>query len=147
MIYVWFGGILLFLLMEAATVGLVSIWFALGSLGALVAAALGAGIPLQVVVFLILTAASLAALRPLTRKYLKPRITATNVDAVVGKEALVTEEIHNLQATGAVKLSGVVWTARATNDQIIPVDTVVKVDRVEGVKVYVTPLRTPSGKA
>ena len=100
---VWFVAMLVFLTIEAGTVGLVSIWFSVGALAGLLAAALGASVPVQIIVFVAVAAACLAGLRPMVRKYITPRLVRTNVDAIVGKEAVVTEDIDNLQARGAVK--------------------------------------------
>ena len=79
-------------------------------------------------------------LRPLVRKILRPGISRTNVDAVVGSQGFVTEAIDNLAASGQVKLGAMPWTARSTSGDPIPAGTKVSVDRVEGVKVYVTPV-------
>ena len=135
---IWLGAMILFLCIEAGTVGLVSIWFAAGSLAAFVAAMLGASFPIQIGVCLGVSGLCLAALRPLVRKYIAPKIVKTNVEAVVGKQAEVTETIDNRHATGAVKLGAVTWTARSTQNVTIPQSSTVRVDRVEGVKLFVT---------
>ncbi len=136
----WFVLLLLFLFVEAATVNMVSAWFAIGALASLIATFLGAKIWLQIVVFLVVSGVSLALLRPLARKYFTPRITPTNVDALVGKTCLCVTEINNLSSAGQVKVGDVEWSARSTTGEAIPAGTQVKVDRVEGVKVYVTPV-------
>ena len=136
----WFVLLLVFLFAEAATVNMVSAWFAIGALGALIANFLGAKFWLQIAVFLVVSGISLAALRPLARKFFTPRITATNVDALVGKTCLCVNNIDNLTATGQVKIGDVEWSARSTTGEAIPAGTEVKIDRVEGVKVYVTPV-------
>lgn len=137
---VWLVLIPVFLLIEASTVVLVSIWFALGSLAALLLSLLGASVGLQVAVFLIVSAISLTALRPLVRKYINPKLTKTNVDAVVGTTGLVTVAIDNVSAVGQVKLGAMYWTARSTAGEAIPEGTLVRVDKIEGVKVFVTPM-------
>ena len=81
------------------------------------------------------------------RKYVTPRITATNADSVIGKIAIVTESVDNIAAQGAVKVGGVVWTARSTTERPIPTGTQVRVDRIEGVKLYVTPAEVPAMQA
>ena len=91
----------------------------------------------QIVLFLLVSAVCLLAVRPLARKHLNNRVEATNADRVIGAEARVTEEINDLAATGAVSIGGGVWTARSGNDTVIPVGTLVRVLRIEGVKVYV----------
>ena len=136
----WFVLLLLFLFVEAATVNMVSAWFAIGALAALIATFLGAKFWLQIVIFLVVSGISLAALRPLARKFFTPRISATNVDAIVGKTCLCVTDIDNLASSGQVKIGDVEWSARSTTGEAIPAGTQVKVDRVEGVKVYVTPV-------
>lgn len=137
MTVVWLGAMILFLVVEGATVGLVSIWFAGGALAALIAAMVGGPLWIQFVLFLVVSAVLLMLLRPLVRRGLQPKTTATNADRLVGKAALVTEEIDNLRETGAVKLEGVVWTARSRTEEIIPVGATIRVCRIEGVKLIV----------
>ena len=136
----WFGLLILFIAVEAATVGMVSAWFAIGALAALITSLIGAEIWLQVLVFIAVSAVALALLRPIAKKHFTPRITRTNVDAMVGKTCLCITPIDNLAPTGQVKLGDVEWTARSTTGEPIPAGTQVKIDRVEGVKVYVTPV-------
>ena len=137
---VWLVLIPVFLLVEASTIMLVSIWFALGSLAALLLSLLGVSVGLQVAVFLIVSAILLTALRPLVRKYINPKLTKTNADAVVGTTGLVTVAIDNVSAVGQVKLGAMYWTARSTPGDKIPEGTLVRVDKIEGVKVFVTPM-------
>ena len=137
---VWLVLIPVFLLIEASTVMLVSIWFALGSLAALLLSLLGASVGLQAAVFLIVSAISLTALRPLVRKYINPKLTKTNADAVVGTTGLVTVAIDNVSAVGQVKLGAMYWSARSTAGDKIPEGALVRVDKIEGVKVFVTPM-------
>ena len=137
---VWLVLIVVFLLIEASTVMLVSTWFAVGSLAALLLSLLGASVGLQVAVFVIVSAVLLTALRPLVRKYINPKLTKTNVDAVVGTTGLVTVAIDNVSAVGQVKLGAMYWTARSTTGAGIPEGALVRVDRIEGVKVFVTPM-------
>lgn len=144
MALIWLAALIILAIAEAATVGLVCIWFAGGALVALIAAGVGAPLWLQITLFLVASGLLLALLRPIMRKVVMPQKTATNADRHLGKTALVTEEINNLQETGAVKLDGVIWTARAENDQVIPVGTVIKVLRMEGVKVYVALAEQPA---
>jgi membrane protein implicated in regulation of membrane protease activity len=137
---IWAGLIVVFLIVEAACpIHLVSLWFAAGALVAAIAAWLSAPIWLQLVLFVLVSGALLACLWPLVRKYLNPKVTATNIDSVIGSIGLVTAAIDNIAAEGQVKLNGMVWTARSTNGSVIPAGTKVRVDRIEGVKVYVSP--------
>ena len=141
---IWFGLLVLFGILEAVTVSVVSIWFMAGSLAAILAALCGASLPVQIVLFLAVSVALLACLRPLVRKYVSPKITATNADRVIGKTAVVTESIDNIAAQGAVKVGGVVWTARSSGGKPIAAGAQVQVDRIEGVKLYVTPAEVPA---
>ena len=135
----WLVMTVVFLIAEAATVTLVSLWFAAGALAAMVASLLGGGIWLQTGVFIAVSAAALTALRPLARKYLTPKLTPTNIDSVIGSVGIVTAGIDNIVSTGQVKLNGMEWTARSTSGDPIPQGTRVTVDRIEGVKVFVSP--------
>ena len=141
---VWLILMVVLLAAEAATVGMVSLWFAAGSLAALLAALAHGPVWLQTLLFLVVSAGLLLALRPLAKKYLSPKLTATNVDSVVGSTGLVTAAIDNVSAAGQVKLGAMEWTARSTSGQPIPVGTRVKVDKIEGVKVYVSPAEIPA---
>ena len=140
----WLVLLVVFLAAEAATVSMVSLWFAVSALVALLAALLGGPGWLQGTLFLVISAVLLALLRPIVRRYISPRITATNVDSVIGSTGLVTAAIDNVSAAGQVKLGAMEWTARSTSGQPIPVGTLVKVDRIEGVKAFVSPAEVPA---
>ena len=133
----WLVLLIVFAVLEASTVSLVSIWFMGGALTALIAALCGAEIWLQVVLFFVVSIALLLCLRPLSKKLLKKRKVATNADSNIGKTAVVTETIDNLRGTGAVKISGVEWSARSVDDSVLEKDAVVRILRIEGVKVCV----------
>ena len=136
---VWLILMVVFLIAEACTVSLVSSWFAVGSMGALIASMCDAQLWIQIAVFIVLSATLLACMRPFVKKFIKPKITATNADSIIGSEGFVTEDIDNLSARGQVKLGGMFWSARSTSGDPISKDTKVKVDRIEGVKVFVSP--------
>lgn len=134
----WVVALVVFLIVEAVTAGLVSIWFVFGSLVALICAALGAAVWLQIFWFVIVSVATLILTRPLVKRYVDSRSVATNADRSIGRAAVVTERIDNLAATGAVKLDGVVWTARSTDDAVaIETGERVTVRAIEGVKLIV----------
>lgn len=135
--YFWLGAFVLFGVVEAATAGLTSIWFAAGALVALIATALGAQVWLQVTIFILASAAAIAATRPLVRRFGKRRKVATNADRVLGRTARVTEEINNLIPTGAVYVDGKTWTARSAGGGPIPSGAMVTVLAMEGVKLIV----------
>ena len=134
----WVAALVVFLIVEAVTAGLVSIWFVFGSLVALICAALGAAVWLQIFWFVIVSVATLVLTRPLVKRYVDSRSVATNADRSIGRTAVVTERIDNLAAAGAVKLDGVVWTARSTDDAVaIEAGERVTVRAIEGVKLIV----------
>ena len=134
---VWLILLVILVAGEAITVGLTFIWFAVGAMGGLLTAVLGGEIWLQVVVFLLLSAVTLILVRPAAAKLLTPGISPTNADRVLSQIALVSEEIDNIAETGQVKLFGQVWTARSENGDVIPVQSRVRILRIEGVKVFV----------
>lgn len=134
---VWLAGLILFGIGEAATVGLTSIWFAAGSLAALIAALSGGPLWLQIVLFLVVSLICLLLVRPLARKYLKPSYQPTNADRIIGTEAVVIQTIDNLKGEGQVSVAGVPWSARSGDDSVIPAGSHVRVLRIEGVKVFV----------
>ena len=141
---IWLGLFITFLIVEAACpIHLVSIWFAMGALGALVVCLLHGPLWLQILLFLVISVALLLALWPLTKKFLNPSVTRTNVDSVIGSVGIVTAAIDNIDAHGQVKLNGMEWTARSTSGDPIAEGTRVRVDRIEGVKVFVSPVETP----
>ena len=136
---VWLVLLLAFLIAEAVCAfHLVSIWFAAGALCAMIVSFLGGAVWLQVGVFLVVSTALLVLLWPLVRKVLNPHHTATNVDSVIGSQGIVTAPIDNLTAQGQVKLGAMYWTARSTSGNPIPEGVRIRVDRIEGVKVFVS---------
>ena len=143
-ISIWLVLTATFLLVEASTVTMVSLWFAAGSLAALLVCLMHGPIWLQILVFILVSAVLLLLLRPLVRRYVNPKITPTNADSVIGTTGLVTAPIDNVAGTGQVKLGGMFWTARSTSGTPISADTLVKVDRIEGVKVFVSPVQVPT---
>ena len=139
---VWFVLMLVFLVVEAAcAIHLVSIWFAAGSLAAMLIALLKGPMWLQATLFLLVSCALLVLFLPLVKKYLNPTRTKTNVDAIIGSQGYVTADIDNLTAVGQVKLGAMEWTARSTDGEKIPKGALVKVDRIEGVKAFVSKVK------
>ena len=157
MTIIWIAAIIIFGIAEAATAGLVSIWFVAGAVAALlslelsvkaacdvasavaalVATELGAALWLQFAAFLIVSILALIATRPLARKMLDKTIVPTNADRVLHHEAKVTETVDNENATGAVYIDGKTWTARSEDGNIIPKGKMARIVRMEGVKLYV----------
>ena len=134
----WLAAMVVFLVVEAIVPGLISIWFAIGALAALLSSMFHAPLWLQVVWFLVVSVAALALTRPLAKKYVNSRTQATNADRVLGKDCVVRERIDNLNGTGAVAGDGKVWTARMLDDtQTAEIGEVVIPRKIEGVKLLV----------
>ncbi len=134
----WIIAMVVFLVIEAVTVGIVSIWFAIGALFAMVTAMLGANLWVQIAVFLVVSAVALYFTRPLVKKYVNSKVEPTNADMLIGKECRVVETIDNISGTGAVYVDGKTWTARTIDEEIIPEGQLVKAERIEGVKLIVS---------
>ncbi|MCC8183063.1 MAG: NfeD family protein [Clostridiales bacterium] len=142
----WVIAIVVFAIVEGVTVGLASIWFVVGALAALVASLITSNVWIQAAVFLAVSILSLAAFKPLAVRYLTPKggKAATNIDSIIGQEAVVREDICNLENRGQVKIRGLEWSALSETGEDIPAGTVVVVDRIEGVRVYVHPVSVES---
>ena len=136
--YIWLAIAVAFFIVEAATVQLISIWLGIGALAAILPAALKLGFTSQVFTFIIFSIILIILTKPLSKKILnQKKIYHTNADSVLGKSALVVEEINNINATGRVQIEGIMWSARSENGEIIKPDEYVKVKSIEGVKVIV----------
>ena len=138
MYIVWAVALVAFGIFEGLTAQLVSIWFVVGSAAALAATALHAPLWVQLVVFFAVSLIVLAVTRPIVKKRLQKELQKTNADRCIGQDAVVIEEINNLLTSGQVKVDGQVWTARSSDKSVIPVGSVVKVDKIDGVKLLVT---------
>jgi len=139
MVIVWAAAAVVFLIVEAATFGLASIWFAIGALAALISALFHAPIWLQALWFVLVSGVTLWLTRPLAMKYVNNKRQATNADRVLGMEGYVTEAIDNLSGKGAVSVGGKLWSARSENGEAIAKGTLVRAMRIEGVKLIVLP--------
>ncbi len=133
----WLVAVIAFIVLEAVTYQLVSVWFVIGSLGGLVAAALGANLGVQIAIFVILSALMLVVLRPLSMKLLKPKGLKTNTDRLIGEDVLITQDVSNISETGQGRIKGMTWTVRSESGEDIPENTVATVVRIEGVKLIV----------
>lgn len=140
MLIVWIAGIVIFSVFEAVTAQLVSIWFVIGAIAALISYLLGAPLYLQIIVFIAVTILALAITRPLVKKYIYPVKQKTNADRVIGQIGIVTDKIDNLNAVGNVKVDGKIWSARSENSEIILPDTQVEITEISGVKLIVKPV-------
>lgn len=137
MLYVWIALTLLFLVAEAATVQIVSIWFAVGALAALLAEVLGANLYVELILFVGISLVLLFTTRPFVKKKLLKKVEPTNVDRNIGAQAVVLEEIDNIKGQGLVSVKGVHWTARSADGDVIAPQTQVIVQAIEGVKLIV----------
>ena len=133
----WLAVFVLLIVIELATMGLTTIWFAGGAVAGFIASMLGANVVIQAVVFFVVSIVLLIFTRPFAVLYINSNKTKTNIDGLIGQEALVLEEINNIRETGCARLEGKEWTARSVDDTVIPADTVVIVERIEGVKLIV----------
>lgn len=139
MVWLWLGGVALFGVVELLTEGLVSVWFVVGALAALVVSVAGGSVAVQMLTFAIVSAAALILTRPLVRRFMTRPPVPTNSDRVIGALAEVTETIDNRRASGAVYVDGKTWTARSAGGGVIPAGERVRVRRIEGVKLLVEP--------
>ncbi len=138
-VWIWLGLFVIFLAIETATMDLTTIWFAIGSLTSYIISLLGLGFMPQLVVFNLLSLSLLICARPAAVRKINSDIVKTNVDAIIGEEVLVTEEINFRKGTGVVFVNGIEWTARSLHkEEVLPADILVKIEAIEGVKVIVT---------
>ncbi len=137
MLYFWISALVILIIVEAATTQLVTIWFAFGAFGALLANLFDAQDWLQWVIFIALSFISLLATRPLVKKFTKKKIQPTNADRNIGEQAIVLEDIDNTAGKGSVNVKGTTWTARSLNGEHIEKDSRVIIRKIEGVKLLV----------
>ncbi len=137
MMIIWIALATVFAIVEACTVQLVSIWFTIGALAALIAETLNASEMIQIIIFVVASVVTLILTRPFVKKFSASKIQPTNVDMNIGQEAVVTQNINNTEAMGTAKIKGVEWTARSADGNEIPKGEIVKVKAIEGVKLIV----------
>ena len=130
---------LVFGVLEAATVNMVSIWFVGGALAALIADVIGAQFTVQIAVFFVVSGVLMACLLPIVRKHINVKKVPTNLDRMIGKEAIITEEVDNLRETGALKVDGKEWSVRSVCGENIQPGVRVRIVRIEGVRLFVEP--------
>ena len=134
----WLAAVVVLLVIEIATLGLTTIWFAGGALAALLMSVLGVGMPVQVVVFIIVSVLLLVLTRPIAVKYFNQNRQKTNVESLIGQQALVLEDVDTLHAAGQVKVNGQIWSAKTEEmSGFIAKDTVVMIQGIQGVKLIV----------
>ena len=133
----WLFAITVFVIFEAVSFGLTSIWFAVGAVAGMIGSVAGASITVQVILFLIVSTLTLLFTRPLVKKFVAPKITRTNADRIFDKTGVVIEMIDNIAGTGTVSVDGKLWTARSEKSDVIQPNEMVKIIRISGVKVFV----------
>ena len=137
---IWLGVLAVLLVIEGLTTALTTIWFAGGALVAAIASGAGAGILVQWILFLVISLVLLIFTRPLAVRYMNKGVPKTNVNSLIGEKAVVIQKINNLEQTGQVRINDIEWMARTSDDSVtIPVDTVVIIKAVHGVKLIVEP--------
>ena len=141
---IWLGILALLLVVEAITAGLTTIWFAGGALIAFcaglvaaIACYAGANLTVQILLFLCVSLVLLIFTRPLAMKYFNKETIQTNANSLIGKKAVVIQEIDNLAQTGQVRINDIEWTARSADDEKIGEGTVVTIEEIRGVKLIV----------
>ena len=138
MTMVWLILMIVLAVIELATLGLVTIWFAAGAAVAMLASALGAPFVVQIILFIAVSVLIMIFVRPLASKYVNARVTKTNIDAAIGKKVMVTAAIDNSKGAGKVTFEGSSWNAISTNDsKCYEEGQWVIIDRIEGTKVFV----------
>lgn len=137
MLWIWIGLIVIFVIVEAATVQLVTVWFAVGGIAGLIAYAFGLEIWMQILIFAVVSAVALAVTRPFVKRFTKGRKQPTNADRYIGQEATVTEPISNELSKGAVRIGGLEWTARTVDNSEVDKGERVSVEAIEGAKLLV----------
>lgn len=134
----WLVCVVIFAVAEIATMGLTTIWFAIGSLAALILALFGANVWIQVIVFILVSLVMILFTRPIAVKYFNTDRVRTNAESLIGRQAIVTQAIDNLHATGKVMVAGQEWTARSDQDDIlIEEGAVTDILAINGVKLIV----------
>lgn len=133
----WLIIFVVLLLVEIATMGLTTVWFAGGALVAFILAYFGFGVVVQVVAFLVVSIVLLVLTRPLAVKFFNQDREKTNVESLIGQKALVKEEVNTLLATGKVEVNGMEWSAKTEESDIIEADSVVVIKGIQGVKLIV----------
>lgn len=139
--YIWLLIAVGMAIMELATTGLVTIWFAFGALVSCIAAALGASLPVQIVLFVIVSTVVIIAVRPLANKYINSRVKKTNIDALVGRKLIAKTDIDNIHGLGKVDMDGSTWLALSSDDNVvIRAGEEIEVVKVSGAKLVVKKL-------
>ena len=133
----WLVVFVVLLIVEIATMGLTTVWFAGGALISFLAAYMGLGVVVQVALFLIVSILLLVLTRPIAIKFFNQERQKTNAESLIGQKAVVKETIDTIQATGRVEVNGMEWSAKTEESEIIEADTIVMIKGIQGVKLIV----------
>jgi membrane protein implicated in regulation of membrane protease activity len=133
----WLAVAVILVVIEASSLNLLTIWFALGALAAMVASLFGIPLYFQAVVFIVTSAILLYFTKPIVKNFLSVRKERTNADKVIGEKGIVVERIDPISGTGQVKVRGQIWTARSADDLVIEENETVEIQEISGVKLFV----------
>ena len=135
---VWLAAMIILIIIEIVTVGLATIWFAIGALAAIIVSMLGGGILLQLTVFLLISFGMLILTRPLAIRYINNSRTRTNYEGIIGKVVRVTQDVDNIADKGCAVVNGQEWTVRSVDDKCrIAAGSLAKVVDIKGVRLVV----------
>ena len=138
-LWIWLIAVVIFAVLEGVTYQIISIWFALGSIGAFLAAYAGLGLDAQLAVFAGIAVVCVLLLRPISMRLIKKHgITKTNANALIGKKVLITKRVCNRTGEGAGRVNGLEWSVRSADDDVtFEKDEEAVIERIEGVKLIV----------
>lgn len=135
--FLWLVVIVITLIVEAMTAGLFTIWFSAGALAALIASYIGLNFAFQIIIFIVVSAVALYSTRSLVKNKIHKNKVKTNADLVIGKQAVVVEDICPIEGKGQVKVDGKIWSAKSENSERIAKDELVTIEKIEGVHLIV----------
>ena len=133
----WLMTFVVLLVVEIVTLGLTTVWFALGAIAAFLAAYVGASVLVQIIVFLIVSVALLIVTGPIVMKHFNQKRERTNAESLIGQKAIVIETIDSIHGAGRVEVNGMEWAAKTDESGLIEKDTIVSIKGIQGVKLIV----------
>ena len=143
----WLIAAGVFFIGEIMTVGFLLFWLGISALIAMVVSFFTSNVIIQMSVFIISSIILILATKPLVKKFVNEKNVKTNAFSLVGKNALVIQDIDNLNSVGQIKVDGEIWSAQSSEDDInIPIDSEVKIVKIEGVKAIVKPIKITANK-
>lgn len=133
----WLMIFVVLLVIEIVTLGLTTVWFALGAIAAFLAAYVGVSVLVQIIVFLIVSVVLLIVTRPIVMKHFNQKRERTNAESLIGQKAIVIETIDSIHGAGRVEVNGMEWAAKTDESGLIEKDTIVSIKGIQGVKLIV----------